>query len=225
MILCIADVLSPEELHTIHSKLAQGDFEEGSKTAGWLAKPVKYNQQLSPASPLWGELQAQLLPKLEHHPLIQIAAYPNIIHPLRLSRYQPGMFYGIHSDNALMPSPKGGMMRTDLSLTLFLSDPSSYEGGELVIDTPWGEQAYKLPAGSLVLYPAGFLHQVTPVVSGTRLVAVTWIQSWIRDPQQRQILFELQTLRQELFEAEGKTARVDRLSVIRANLMRQWVEF
>ena len=115
-------------------------------------------------------------------------------------------------------------MRTDLSLTLFLNEPDSYAGGELVVESTQGEQSFKLAAGALVLYPSSTLHRVNPVTSGVRVVAVTWIQSTIRDPQQREILFDLDTARRSLFQQHGKTADFDRVTKSHANLMRMWVE-
>lgn len=115
-------------------------------------------------------------------------------------------------------------MRSDLSLTLFLSDPTTYTGGELVIETPQGEEAIKLEAGALVVYPSSTLHRVEPVTQGIRLVAVSWIQSLIRDPQEREILFDLDTARQTLFQQQGKTPEFDLISKAHANLLRKWAE-
>ncbi|HEY1246581.1 MAG TPA: Fe2+-dependent dioxygenase, partial [Hyphomicrobiaceae bacterium] len=122
-------------------------------------------------------------------------------------------------DNALM-----GGARSDLSFTLFLADPADYDGGELVIDTPSGEEAFRLAAGSVVTYPATSLHRVTPVTRGERLGAAGWVRSYLRDPAQRELLFDLETARRRLFEREGRTAEADLLAKCAGNLMRMWCE-
>lgn len=132
------------------------------------------------------------------------------------------MAYGTHIDNALMQNP---LMRSDISMTLFLSDPATYAGGELVVESTQGEEAFKLPAGSAIVYPSSTLHRVEEVTQGIRLAAVTWVQSLVRDPQQREVLFDLETARQTLFEASGKTPVFDLISKSHANLLRQWMNF
>jgi PKHD-type hydroxylase len=140
------------------------------------------------------------------------------------------MEYGWHTDNALMGEQQNeqmdepNLMRSDVSLTLFLSQPDTYDGGELVIDTDMGEQAFKLAAGSMLVYPSTALHQVTTVTRGVRFAAVTWIQSLVRQSQEREILFDLDTVRRSLFEKYGKVAEFDLLSKTYANLLRKWVE-
>jgi PKHD-type hydroxylase len=141
-----------------------------------------------------------------------------IIGPL-FSRYQPGHAYGPHVDDALL-----GGVRSDVSFTLFLSPPDSYDGGELIIDTPAGEEAFKLGAGSVVTYPATALHRVAPVTRGERLAGAGWVRSYIRDAGQRELLFDLDTARRRLFDREGKTAEADLLAKCAANLMRMWCE-
>lgn len=138
------------------------------------------------------------------------------------SRYQGGMYYGTHIDNAIMGDEE--LMRSDLSLTLFLSDPANYTGGELVIESTQGEQAFKLDAGSMVVYPTTTLHRVEPVTEGERLAAVTWVQSLVRDAHNREILFDLDTVRDTLSQKSGKTAEFDLLSKSIANLLRKWAD-
>ena len=135
------------------------------------------------------------------------------------SAYEPGMRYGSHVDDALMQG-----MRTDVSFTLFLSDPDSYDGGELVIESASGEDAMKLPAGSLVAYPSTALHHVAAVTRGTRLAAVGWARSYVRDGAQREMLFDLDTARRQIFAEGGKTPEYDLVSKSLANLLRMWVE-
>jgi PKHD-type hydroxylase len=223
MILCIGEVLTPNELQGIAAKLAQAAFVDGKTTAGWHAQTVKHNRQLPQDAPELKPLRQLILAALQRHPLFQIAVRPRQIHPMLISRYEPGMAYGTHTDNALMTA-QGQPMRSDVSLTLFLSDPDTYDGGELVIDSPQGEQAFKLDAGAMVVYPSSTLHRVETVTDGVRLAAVSWVQSLVRDPAEREILFDLDTVCQALFERHGKTREFDLLAKTRANLLRKWVE-
>jgi len=165
------------------------------------------------------ELRGQVQAALERHPLFQVAVRPRYVHSLLLSRYDPGMEYGRHTDNALM-----GQYRSDVSFTVFLSDPNDYEGGELVMEGADDERAYKLPAGAAIAYPSSTLHRVTPVTSGVRLAAVGWVQSWIRDPAEREVLFDLETVRRSLYAQSGKTDEFNLLSKSVANLLRRWAE-
>ncbi|MFW3616874.1 Fe2+-dependent dioxygenase [Billgrantia antri] len=223
MILCIDQVLSAELVSRIRSTLAETDFRDGRETAGWHARTVKRNEQADGRRPDIAELRQEAAKALQSHPLFQMAARPRRMKPLMFSRYQAGMAYGNHVDDAIMTTPQGAM-RTDLSFTLFLNEPDSYEGGELLVDSTAGEQTYKLPAGAMILYPSSTLHRVEPVTRGERLAAVGWAQSQIRDPQQREILFDLDTTRRQEFEANGKTRTFDMLSKSLANLIRMWAE-
>lgn len=221
--LCIADLVSAQEVQTIVQSLSDLTFVDGATTAGGQARQVKHNTQAQENSQgTLGSLQALVVRALSRNPLVQIAAYPRRIRPPLFSRYEAGMSYGTHVDNALM----GGAdpIRTDLSLTLFLSDPDGYQGGELVIESTQGEQWFKLPAGAGILYPSAYLHRVEGVTAGIRLVAVTWLQSWIRDPAHREILFDLQTVQKTLLERSGKTPELDLLAKTQANLLRQWMD-
>jgi len=155
--------------------------------------------------------------------LFQMAARPSRQKPVLLSRYESGMDYGNHVDDAVM-SANGMPMRTDISFTLFLSDEADYEGGELTMEMTSGEQAFKLPAGSLVMYPSSTLHRVTPVTAGERLAAVGWCQSQVREPAKREVLFDLDTTRRQIFKDAGKTEHFDTISKNLANLQRMWAE-
>jgi PKHD-type hydroxylase len=220
---CIANILSPPQLEEIRALLVDQPFESGSRTAGWSATLVKNNEQLSRAAAHYDQLQKYVLNALVSHEMFSLAAMPKTLRPLLFSRYTSGMGYGDHVDNALMGEKPS--MRSDLSFTLFLSGPADYEGGELVIeDTTQGTHAHKLDAGSLVLYESSSLHRVEPVRSGVRQVAVGWVQCLVRDPRQRQILFDLEVLRLQLFQQQGKTAQFDTLSKTASNLMRMWVD-
>lgn len=223
MIICISGVLSPTDVDTICTQLESESFVDGRTTAGRYARDVKQNQQLSSKSQHADEIKKAIAQAIQKHPLIQIAARPRAMRPIMISRYQSGMTYGSHVDNALMGNGTG-MIRTDLSITVFLSDPSSYDGGELVIESHQGEQSIKLDAGSAVLYPSSTLHRVEPVTRGVRVAAVTWIQSFIRDPSQREILFDLDTIRQRLFDQSGKSHEFDLLAKSISNLLRLWSE-
>jgi PKHD-type hydroxylase len=217
MLFQIPDVLSAEELRPIQQELAKAEFVDGKTTAGWYAKQVKHNQQLKHSK---GQaLEATVKSALSRHPLFQIAVRPKQIHSLRFSRYGVGMSYGTHADNAMM-----GSYRSDISFTLFLSEPEEYVGGELVIEGADDEQAYKLKAGNAIVYPSSTLHRVNEVTQGQRLVAVGWVQSLVRDPAQRELLFDIDTVRRSLFAQHGKTAEFDLLSKSVSNLLRRWAE-
>ncbi|QFU00555.1 PKHD-type hydroxylase [Halomonas sp. THAF5a] len=223
MILCIAQIIPEELLQRIQTTLADTPFQDGRETAGWHARTVKHNRQAEGRHPAVGALREEVTGHLQRHALFQMAVRPRRMKPLMFSRYEPGMSYGNHVDDAIMGSPSGAM-RTDISFTLFLGDPDSYDGGELLIETTGGEQTFKLPAGSLVLYPSSTLHRVEPVTRGERLAAVGWAQSLVRDPQQREVLFDLDSTRRRLFEESGKTATFDTLSKSLANLLRMWAD-
>ena len=217
MLFQIPNILSADELQQLRETLAKAEFVDGKATAGWYAKQVKHNQQLKRSA--GQELETIVKNALNRHPLFQTAVRPRQIHSLRFSRYSVGMSYGTHADNAMM-----GSWRADVSFTLFLSEPSNYEGGELVIEGPDDEQTYKLAAGSILVYPSSTLHRVNEVTAGERLVTVGWVQSLIRNPAQRELLFDLDTVRRSLFAQHGKTVEFDLLSKSVSNLLRQWAE-
>ncbi len=224
MLLTIDDLLRPEELAELRSTLAAAEFVDGKLTAGWHAQLVKQNTQLSQDDPILDRLWELVRSTLNRHPLFQTAIQPSMIHTLLFSRYDVGMSYGLHVDNALMG--KGDhRYRSDVSWTIFLSDPTTYKGGELVIEGSEGVQEFKLKAGSVVLYPSSFFHRVEPVTEGVRFAAVGWVQSLIRDSVQRDLLFDLDAVRRSLFQKEGKTTEFDLITKTYANLLRQWAEF
>jgi PKHD-type hydroxylase len=218
MIISIADMLSQDDLAETRKVLAAVAFEDGRLTAGWSARLVKNNEQAS-ASRAVDRIREKISSLILSNEIFALAVRPKALTPLLFSRYGVGKSYGSHVDDALM-----GGMRTDVSFTLFLADPSDYEGGELVIETPSGEETFKLPAGSLVAYPSTTLHRVADVTSGERLAAVGWARSFLRDPGQRELLFDLDRARRALFAREGKTDEFDLISKSTANLLRMWVE-
>jgi PKHD-type hydroxylase len=219
MYFIISDVLDSAAIAEARTVLAHAAFADGRATAGWHAKLVKNNLQASSSDQAVVKLRAALAEKILASPLFRLAARPKALTPLILSRYEPGMEYGSHVDDALMNG-----MRTDVSFTLFLSDSESYDGGALVIETTGSEEDVKLPAGSMVVYASTTLHRVAPVTRGARLAAVGWARSFIRDPARREMLFDLDTARQSLFRHHGKTAEFDLLSKTSANLLRMWAE-
>lgn len=222
MILCIASVLTVEEIDQVRAGLEGATFIDGRATAGWHARLVKHNVQADGRAPEVRELQALVGRALRRNALFELAVRPQRVQPVLFSRYETGMDYGAHVDDALMGATDP--MRSDVSATLFLSEPTDYGGGELVIDTTVGEQDFKLNAGAMVVYPSSTLHRVEPVTSGTRLAAVTWIQSLVREAARRELLFDLETARRTLFEQHGKTREFDLISKSIANLLRLWAE-
>ena len=222
MIFSIAQIFSPDELSQITKVLSQAEFVDGKLTAGWHAKLVKNNQQIKTGTSQ-KELKKRVDRALIKNALFQSAVRPKSIHSLLFSRYEEGMSYNTHVDNALMGG-SSGWYRSDVSFTLFLNEPQDYQGGELVIEGVQEEQSYKLEAGSAILYPSTTLHRVNPVTKGRRLVVVGWVQSLIRDAGNREILFDLETARRAIFAKSGKTPEFDLVSKSIANLLRKWAD-
>jgi PKHD-type hydroxylase len=192
-------------------------WRPGAETAGWHARAVKSNQQLDHDSALQQHLASSVRDALQAHPLVQAAAFPRRIHGLVFSRCGVGQGYGRHVDNAWMA---GG--RSDLAFTLWLSEPEAYQGGALVLESPSGEESFRLPAGHALVYPSTRLHRVDPVSQGERLVAAGWIESRIRQADQRELLFELDTARRGLFARSGNDELFDLISRSYSNLLRLW---
>ncbi|HMQ93708.1 MAG TPA: Fe2+-dependent dioxygenase [Amaricoccus sp.] len=220
MILCIADVLDRPGLDALRESLAGGVYVDGELSSGWASRLVKKNEQLG-AGPAARKAQEQVVAALSSNPVFAAAVLPRRFAPPLFARYTPGMEFGTHMDNAVMGAER---MRSDVSVTLFLTEPEEYDGGELVMESAAGEAAYKLPAGSAVAYPSTMLHRVAPVTRGTREVAVTWAQSLVRGAEQREILFDLERVGRALFERDGKSPEFDLLNKSAANLRRMWVE-
>lgn len=218
MLLAIADVLTADEIAAARDTLSRARFIDGKSTAGWSARLVKDNQQAAPA-PEIEALRQTIESRLRDTTTFALAVRPLHVMGPMFSRYETGHAYGTHVDDALLAG-----RRSDVSFTLFLSDPDSYDGGELVLDGSFGEDAIKLPAGSVFTYPATLLHRVAPVTRGVRLAAVGWVRSHIRDAAQRELLFDLETARRRLFECDGKTPEGDLLARCTANLLRMWCE-
>lgn len=225
MVVTIDEVLTREELAAIRQLLAGASWASGL-SAGAQAARVKNNQQLpEDAAPL-RELRLIVMRALNRSKLLLSAALPNKILPPNFNRYTGATnTYGRHADNTLRSLPDGSWLRTDISATLFLSDPESYEGGELAIEDLYGEHRIKLPAGSLVLYPSGSLHEVKPVIRGERLACYFFMQSLVKDNESRRQLFEMDmaliALRQKLGDADPQLLR---LTALYNNLLRRWTE-
>ena len=219
MMLRIAGLLDEPGLAALQDALADPAlFVDGRATAGWHARAVKRNLQARRTGPVEAA-QKTIERALLAHPVFVAAARPKSIVVLRINRYEAGMTYGNHVDDALI-----GGVRTDLSFTLFLADPASYEGGALVIEDTFGERAVKLPAGELFLYPSTTLHRVELVTAGVRVAAFGWVRSYVRDPAQREILFDLETALRAVHDRDGKSPLFDSLAKTRTNLLRMWAE-
>ncbi len=217
MIVRLAGVLDAATVDSLRRLAADADFEDGLATAGRAARQVKRNRQA--AGPAADVVSRTVEDALRRHPVFAAAARPKRFCRVLLSRYETGQAYGLHSDDALIAGA-----RTDLSFTVFLSAPDSYDGGELVLHGADGETAIKLDAGELVLYPSGALHEVREVTRGERLACVGWVRSLVRGQAEREILFDLDMASRELYARDGKSAVYDQLAKARGNLLRLWVE-
>ena len=218
MILVLDDLLDAATLGVLQQVAGSLDFEDGRATAGHQARKVKQNEQAADTDAR-AALLARVAAALNGNLLFQSAARPRALGQMLVSRYGPGQTYGRHVDDALM-----GGQRSDLSFTLFLSDPDSYAGGALVIEDHLEQRHIRLNAGEMVLYPSNTLHHVSPVTEGTRLAVVGWVTSLLRGPAQREILFDLD---QAIARAEAEGASAEHLLPLlktRSNLLRMWAE-
>ena len=221
MILTIGQALPALLLEQCQSAgTRDGLFVDGKTTAGWHARTLKQNQQVKPVADI-NALLDKVSATLLANELVRVAARPKSVVRLQISRYQQGMYYGEHVDDALIDGE-----RTDLSFTLFLSPADAYQGGELIINDPSAERAFKLDAGDMLLYPSNTLHKVAPVSAGERLVIVGWIRSLIRDPAQRELLFDLERSITQLRIADqaGHAETLTLLLKTRSNLLRMWAD-
>jgi len=222
MILSIPDVLGAAELQQLESALAAVQFVDGKATASGSAARVKNNRQAVGNAPGLRGLQKGVVDALLKNEAFSQFALPLRIMPPLFNRYEPGMAYGDHIDRPVM---QGNVpVRTDLAMTLFLSEPGSYDGGELVVGSDFGPQRVKLRRGSLVLYPASTIHRVEPVTRGVRLAAVSWIQSMVREHEQRQVLAELGQLKQWADSMAQDSPQGLQLQKVRGLLLRWWAD-
>jgi PKHD-type hydroxylase len=224
MLLVIPDVLSQTKLNEINLILEQATFVDGRLSAGGHAARVKHNQELPPQAEQLQRLNQLVMNTLVQHPQFQQAALPHRIASPFYARYTQGQTYGDHIDDPVMGPAPGQRYRSDISCTVFLNPPQAYDGGELVIRTTFGTQTIKLPAGHAVIYPSSSLHQVSEVNQGERLVAVTWIQSLIRDPAKRELLYELSQARDSLMQSQPDAQVTNQVDHSYVNLVRMWTE-
>ena len=224
MLLHIPDVLSREQVTQMRAMLDAADWTDGRETVGTQGAQVKRNQQLPDASPLRQQLGQLVLAALARNPLYHAAALPLRTLPPRFNRYQGGGQYGFHVDGAVMALSGDAQLRSDVSCTLFLSEPDEYDGGELIVNDTYGEHEVKLPAGDLIVYPSSSLHRVVPVTRGARMAAFFWVQSLIRDDSRRRLLFELDASIQRLTQTGADAASLLQLTGVYHNLLRQWAE-
>ena len=223
MLLRIPSVLDRSELDMVRRMLAGAPFVDGKLSAGQVAKRVKHNQEVDRRARELEQLNNLVMGKLVQHPVYRSAALPLRVAAPYYARYTPGMQYGDHVDDPVMGAD-GVLYRSDVSITIFLGDPAGYDGGELVINTPFGEQQVKLPAGDAVMYPSSSLHRVAEVTRGQRLVAVTWLQSLVRDPQRRELLYELGLAREKLLREQPGAEASERVDRSYVNLVRMWAD-
>nr|WP_315197148.1 Fe2+-dependent dioxygenase [uncultured Aquabacterium sp.] len=224
MLIAIDHVLSADDVRAFRAQLDHADWQDGARTAGTLARSVKRNEQLADGSDLAVALGQRILRELAAHPLFISAALPAQIYPPKFNRYAGGGTYGAHVDSAIMQVPGTQVsLRSDLSATLFLSDPDEYDGGELEIEGPFGVQSVKLAAGDMVLYPSSSLHRVTPVTRGARVASFFWIESLVQDEGERTLLFDLdQSIQQLTPDTQADDPRLLKLSGVYHNLLRRW---
>jgi len=225
MLLEVPSLLDADELRRVRARLDAADWIDGRATAGFQSARVKHNLQLAEDHPVARELGDVILGALERNPLFVSAALPRHVFPPLFSRYDSGHGFGCHVDNAVRQIAGTPLrLRTDVSATLFISEPDEYEGGELDIEDTYGRHLVKLPAGHLVLYPSSSLHAVRPMTSGVRLVSFFWIQSMVRDAGQRSLLFDLDRAIQRLgADAQNHPASVA-LTGVYHNLVRRWAD-
>jgi PKHD-type hydroxylase len=225
MIIPIPQVLSPEQVRKARGVLDSAEWIDGKITAGHQSARAKDNQQIPEDSPAARQLGEMILMALERSPRFVSAALPLKVFPPLFNRYGGGQSFGLHVDNAVrMIRGTPHRVRTDLSATLFLAEPTEYDGGELVIEDTYGAHAVKLPAGHMVLYPASSLHKVNPVTRGSRVASFFWIQSMVREDAQRALLFDMDTAIQRLAQELPDHPSVIQLTGVYHNLLRTWAE-
>ncbi len=220
MVAVISELLSKDQVRTIATKLLSMPFADGSMSGGVLGSELKKNTQVPPNSPDYRELSELVMGTMRRNETFNQVALPRRILSPIFNSYKQGERYDRHIDAALMGPYPG--MRTDLSITIFLNAPDAYEGGELILESPFGEHSYKLTPGDAVLYPTHFTHRVNPITKGRRLAAVTWIESMVPDPQQREVLADLANAAEILVTSKGDAEVIRSLEKGRLNLMRMW---
>jgi len=225
MLIHVPELFSIDEVRDMRARLEEVEWEDGRATAGHRAALVKRNEQLPLDHPLARDLGGRILDRLGQTPLFIAATLPLRVLPPRFNRYEGKGSYGPHIDNAIFPIPgTPERVRSDVSCTVFLSDPQDYDGGELVIEDTFGEQRVKLAGGDMIVYPGSSLHHVTPVTRGTRYAAFFWTQSLVRADAQRRLLFDLDSAIQAIGDDHPEHGSIDALTGVYHNLLRQWSE-
>lgn len=221
MLLAVPRVLEGDEVALARSWLAGARFRDGRLSAGSAARRVKSNEELETGVPQLEQLNRMVMGGLARHPAYRAGALPLHAATPIYARYLPGMAYGDHLDDPIMGAD-GLMYRSDVAVTVFLSAPEEYDGGELVIGSAFGERVVKWPAGDAVLYPSGSIHHVNPVTRGERLVAITWVQSLVRDPARRELLYGLNSAREAMLQSAPGTTETAQVNAAYLNLIRMW---
>jgi len=230
MLIVIPEVFTKAQVRELRAALDGAEWVDGKVTAGHQSAQAKQNSQIPEGHPVAQKVGDQILKALGSHPLFRSAALPLKVFPPLFNRYAGGQTFGTHVDNAIRThAASGGRIRTDLSCTLFFSEPDEYDGGELVVEDTYGSKSVKLPAGDMVVYPSTSLHHVTPVTRGARVSSFFWVQSMIRQDAQRTLLFDLDTAIQRLGASpnaadEPVKASTVQLTGVYHNLLRQWAE-
>jgi PKHD-type hydroxylase len=225
MITRIPALISADRLEAIRARLEAAAWEDGRTTAGHQSAQVKSNLQLPQHDPVTREIGDEIVRALERSALFVSATLPRHVYPPLFNRYETGMTFGAHIDNAVRQIPDTSQrLRTDLSATLFLTSPEEYDGGDLLIEDTYGPQSIRLAAGDLVVYPSSSIHRVLPITRGTRTAAFFWIQSMVRDDGARALLYELDTTIRELARDGARNESLLRLTACYHNLLRRWAD-
>jgi PKHD-type hydroxylase len=225
MLLHIPEVLGKEQVAGMRRAMEAAEWTDGRQTVGPQGAKVKRNLQLPDASPLRRELGGIIVAALARHPLYHAAALPLRTLSPRFNRYEGGGEYGFHIDGAVMATGDSDIqVRSDISCTVFLSEPEEYDGGELIVSDTYGEHEVKLPAGDAIVYPSSSLHKVTPVTRGARIASFFWVQSLVRDDSARRLLLELDTAIRNLSAGAADQASILQLTGVYHNLLRRWAE-
>jgi PKHD-type hydroxylase len=225
MMVHIPNVLAPEQVARCRDVMVKAAWVDGRVTAGHQSEKVKNNLQLPETSPEARELGEMVMAALGRSPLFFSAVLPKQVFPPLFNRYDAGMTFGPHVDNAIRGYLNTSLqIRTDVSATLFISEPADYDGGELVVSDTYGQHGVKLPAGDMIVYPGTSLHHVTPITRGSRIASFFWIQSMVRNDTQRNLLFDLDMAIIRLTRDHPQHPSVVELTSIYHNLLRQWTE-
>ncbi len=219
----INKLLSTADLENIQSLIDDAQWQSGNSSAGAHAREIKSNEEMDQSCKSWTAINQIVVSQLYAHPTFQSMVIPSKVSAAFISRCQSGMYYGQHIDNPIMGNASA-RYRSDVAITVFLSDPDNYDGGELSIESRFGQVSVKLPAGSAVVYPASSLHEVTPVTRGERVVCALWAQSMVRNEQQRELLHDLDEVRQALNQSTPNALVTQKTEHIYANLLRLWAD-